>query len=123
LVLLGGCADMACGPFGPNARPELVAQMFMGRRYTGGEVSDADWARFAAEVITPRFPDGFTVLDAAGQWRGVDGVVRESSKVLMVAAPDTAAVRGALAEISDAYKQRFHQQSVGLVITHGCAAF
>ncbi len=123
LSLLAGCADLACGPFGPHARPDLVAQMFMGRHFPGGEVSDADWAGFAANVITPRFPDGFTVLDGSGQWRGVDGVVRETTKILWVAAPDTDSVRQALNDIAAAYREQFHQQSVGLVVTHGCAAF
>ena len=122
-LVVAGCGDIACGSFGPNARPNLVAQLFMGRSYQGREVSDADWARFASEVITPRFPEGFTALDATGQWRGPDGIVREKTKVLLVSAPDEPATRGALADISAAYRQRFHQQSVGLIVTHGCAAF
>lgn len=32
-------------------------------------VSDEDWRAFLAAEVTPRFPDGLTVIDAAGQWR------------------------------------------------------
>ncbi|WP_414943054.1 DUF3574 domain-containing protein [Amycolatopsis sp. cmx-11-32] len=35
------------------------------RRPGGGELTD--------EVVTPRFPDGFTELTGRGQWRGSDG--------------------------------------------------
>ncbi|MEX2248301.1 MAG: DUF3574 domain-containing protein, partial [Parvibaculum sp.] len=38
-------------------------------RGDGGTVSERDWRRFLAEVVTPRFPGGLTVIDAYGQWR------------------------------------------------------
>ena len=48
----------------------LVAELFFGRSIAGrGPLSDAEWAGFAAEVVTPNFPDGFTVMDGEGQWR------------------------------------------------------
>ena len=31
-------------------------------------MTDPAWAEFTADVITPQLPDGFTVLDANGQW-------------------------------------------------------
>ncbi len=42
----------------------LEYHLFFGR----ASVTDPAWAEFTARVITPQLPDGFTVLDANGQW-------------------------------------------------------
>lgn len=34
-----------------------------------GVISPARWREFLDQEVTPRFPDGFSVLDAYGQWR------------------------------------------------------
>ena len=48
----------------------------------GGEVSDAEWRAFLETEVTPRFPDGLTVLTAYGQWRSSSGeLARETSRV------------------------------------------
>ena len=48
--------------------------LFMGRNSQSVEVvDDAAWVSFLEDTVTPRFPDGLTVLDAQGQWRGSDG--------------------------------------------------
>ena len=36
---------------------------------------DAAWDAFLADTVTPRFPDGLTVLDARGQWRDSEGLI------------------------------------------------
>jgi hypothetical protein len=88
-------------------------------------VSDADWANFAATVITPAFPDGFSVTDANGQWRDSESrkIVREPSEIVMIVAPESAALAPKIGRIADAYRARFHQQSVGVVTRPVCAAF
>ncbi|MBK8150387.1 MAG: DUF3574 domain-containing protein [Acidobacteria bacterium] len=40
------------------------------------QVSEDEWEKFLAEEVTPRFPDGFTVISAIGQYRGADGTDR-----------------------------------------------
>src|SRR5439155_8076301 len=41
--------------------------LYFGRnRPTGGEVADADWEAFLGAVVTPRFPDGLTIVEAHG---------------------------------------------------------
>jgi hypothetical protein len=59
----------------------VVADLLFGRT----RVSEASWTRFLATEVTTRFPDGFTVFDARGQWRAPGGqkISRERSKVLM----------------------------------------
>ena len=87
-------------------------------------VSDAAWRAFLANEVTPRFPDGLTVLDAAGQWRaGSDAIVRERSKLLLILAQPGADAMRRTDEIAEAYKRAFGQSSVLRVITTACASF
>jgi hypothetical protein len=121
-LLLAGCspqAPQACAF--PGTSPMLVAELYFGR----GNVPDAAWASFAADTLTARFPDGFTALDAAGQWREGPGqpIGREPSKVVIVAAPDTQATRDSIGDAMAAYRSRFDQKSVGLVLDRRCASF
>ncbi len=48
----------------------LVAELFFGRNIRGrAPLTEAEWRAFAAEIVTPNFPDGFTVFDGDGQWQ------------------------------------------------------
>jgi hypothetical protein len=75
--------------------------------------------------MTPRFPDGLSVLDAAGQWhdKARGRVVREPSKLVIIVTADDAPARDKIAAIVAAYKEQFHQRSVGVVSRPVCAAF
>ena len=100
-------------------------RMFFGlSRPGGGTVSDGEWSEFLAAEVTPRFPDGLTVLDGAGQWRDGSGAIgREGAKLLIVLAePGADAVRRT-EEIAEAYKRAFDQQSVLRAVETVCAAF
>ena len=104
----------------------LVAELFFGLRITGrAPVTGAEWAGFAAQIITPNFPDGFTVLDGEGQWRNprTGHIARDPTKILLVAAKRTPSLAGRLSAVIEAYKTRFHQQSVGIITRDSCAAF
>ena len=84
-------------------------ELFMGRSGPGGEVvSDQAWDAFLGDTVTPRFPDGLTVLDAQGQWRDSEGqILKERSKVLVILAPPGDDPKGLIDEVSDEYKRRF----------------
>jgi len=99
----------------------VVAELLFGR----SRVSEAQWARFLADEVTPRFPDGLTVTDAKGQWRapGSKTVAMERSKVVMIAMPPAADNDDRLQAIVEAYKRRFRQQSVGLIVRPACVSF
>jgi hypothetical protein len=89
-----------------------------------GRVSDVEWRRFVTDEVTPRFPDGFTVLDAMGQWRNPTGmIIAEESRNLVVIAPDTGSEQPKIAAIRDIYKMRFNQDSVLFVQSTVCAGF
>jgi len=107
------------------ARPMLRAELMFGRTIGGHlGVTEARWTEFVVRELTPRFPDGLSVFDVRGQWRTPGGiVVREPSKIVLIVAANDAAARTRLDEVAAAYKQRFRQQSVGIVTSSVCAVF
>ena len=92
----------------------------------GTTVSETEWQAFLANAVTPRFPDGLTVLDARGQWLDTSEgrLYRESTKVLNVLVPTDAADAGvaSVQAISDEYKERLEQQAVFYTSLPACAA-
>lgn len=128
-----GLRDVAPASLGGDARctqaggtRELQADLLFGRDVAGrGPITDAQRARFVADAVTPRFPDGLTTWDTRGQWRDRETgrIVREESFVIRIVAPDSPATLDSLAAIRRAYAERFHQQSVGLVLARVCASF
>ena len=100
-------------------------RLFFGRSQGDVEVvSEKAWSAFLADEVTPRFPDGLTVLDAAGQWRADSGaIVRERTKLLLIPAEPGAAAMRRTDEIADAYKRAFGQSSVLRVVSAACVSF
>ena len=123
---LAGCASLAPPACAPGQQPMLSAELLFGRKI--GDrigVDEAAFRRFVDEEVTPRFPDGLTIIDASGQYRDRERgrLIREPSKLILIATVDEAGNRGKLAAIAEAYKRRFHQQSVGLILKPACASF
>jgi hypothetical protein len=107
-------------------KPQQVAELLCGRKI--GDrlgVSETQWARFVDREISPRFPDGLTVLDAKGEWRDTarNTNVHEPSKVVEIVLPGKPDDVDALNQIAQAYKTRFRQQSVGIVVRAACVSF
>lgn len=123
---LAGCAALQAPACMPPSQPMLTAELAFGRNIGDRPgVSDADFKRFAAEEITPRFPDGFTVLDGTGQWRDAERhrIVHEKSKLVTITFAEQPTKRAALTEIAEIYKQRFRQQSVLVAVRQSCVSF
>lgn len=124
-VTIFGCSGIGSAAC-PDGMEDFVShQLFMGRSIADGDVvSDADWDSFLADIVTPRFPDGLTVLDGRGQWRNSAGVIeKEQSKVLIILAPQGEDAMRLIDEVSDEYKSRFNQESVLRVVEDACVAF
>jgi Protein of unknown function (DUF3574) len=107
-------------------RPGQIAELLFGRdigNHVG--VSEAAWMRFVAREITPRFPDGLTITNALGQWRDPASgrMVHEPSKRVEIALPGRPDDEGRLDAIVAAYKRRFHQHSVGVIVQSACISF
>jgi hypothetical protein len=107
-------------------KPQQVAELLFGRKIGDRVgVSETQWARFVDREISPRFPDGLTVLDAQGEWRDSARriIVHEPSKVVEIVLPGKPDDVDALNQIAQAYKTRFRQQSVGVVVRAACVSF
>jgi len=107
-------------------RPSQVAEMMFGRSIGNrSRVSEAAWDRFVDAEITPRFPAGLTMFDAAGQWRdkASNRIIREPSKIVQIVLPGEDDDVARLNEIAAAYKARFKQQSVGMIVRPACVSF
>ncbi|HEX4023218.1 MAG TPA: DUF3574 domain-containing protein [Steroidobacteraceae bacterium] len=126
-LALTGCASIERAGCPTGLSPAQSVEMIFGRNIgAASTVSDADWARFVDAEIMPRFPDGFTVFEASGQWRARDGTaVRERSQVLLlvVTGAMNIGIEQKLDEIRQTYRQRFKQQSVLVLIGRDCAGF
>jgi hypothetical protein len=99
----------------PSFTAYLRTELFFGMdKPTGGVVSEDEWQKFVADVVTPRFPDGFTVDDALGQYLDGKTLIREKSKQLILFYPrrfKTSSGRK-IEEIRAAYIKAFDQKSV-----------
>ncbi|HEY1791426.1 MAG TPA: DUF3574 domain-containing protein [Opitutaceae bacterium] len=75
------------------------------------------WREFLDREVTPRFPDGLTVIDAFGQWKGKaeKETSRQWSKVVIILCEDTRENHDKVDAIRQAYKKRTGDQSVLLV--------
>jgi hypothetical protein len=93
LLALQACAGLAADACGPGLMRMTQAQLFFGRDIERrAMVSDAQWRDFLDQEVTPRFPDGFSVADDAGQYRDQSGtIVREPSKQLLILSRDPGA--------------------------------
>ena len=89
MMMLAACAQTDRPICAEGTEQFVKYELFMGRNSQSGEVvDDAAWTTFLEDSVTPRFPDGLTVLDAEGQWRDSEGLVqKERSKLLLVLVP------------------------------------
>ena len=97
-----------------DAFPLVRLELYFGTQKPGGApVTEAEWGAFLNEEVTPRFPDGLTVLTGNGQWRNAAGVItRETSAVLVILYEPSVEKEAAIEDIRAAYKDRFEQESV-----------
>ncbi len=125
LALLLAHPAWAGGCEGLTGTEQMRIELLFGRSLPGdGRISNASWQEFLATTVTPAFPDGLTVLNGNGQWRNAKGVVgREPSTVVLIIAPKADDLVQRLDAIRNAYKQKFLQESVGLVMATVCASF
>jgi len=88
-------------------------QLFFGRHIANlnREVSDSSWDQFVSDTIDPLF-DGYTIQTAKGVWHGQS----ETTMIVSICCSDSLWTRELIQDITKAYKTRFHQDSVGLLI-------
>ena len=90
-------------------------ELFFGTAKPDGVVTDEEFFAFLDQEITPRFPDGLTLLKGDGQFRGESGViVKEDSFVLILLYPleDFRDSSRKINAIRRLYRAQFQQESV-----------
>lgn len=67
----------------------IRTELFFGTDKPGPDVTDYKFSRFVNDTVTPRWPDGLTVLAGDGQWKDADGgkIIRERSKLVVLLYP------------------------------------
>lgn len=84
-------------------------ELYFGRNKPVGTVYNQDLQNFLQTEITPRFPDGLTVLDANGQFLSSNGIIKEKTKLLILIHSNTQEDNQEIQEIVDEYKKQFQQ--------------
>jgi hypothetical protein len=122
LALLAGCAVPGAVRHGGATHPAQAQGWVDTRLYFGlgpadqpqQGISEQAWREFLDREVTPRFPDGLSVLDVYGQWQGAQpsSPERLRSKLLVIDHADTAENRAKIEAIRTAWKRRTGDQSV-----------
>jgi hypothetical protein len=114
-------AQRECGPLGT---PYTRTTLYFGLNRKSGTVKTSEWNAFVRDQVTTRFPQGFTVWEANGQWRMADGrIAHERSKVLLLVHDESPELREKVSEVVNTYKRMFEQESVLWETARVCAAF
>ena len=116
VLMLAGCASLkpqagAC----PAGQERLqTAQLFFGHKAPNEpRKPDPAFRKFVEEELTTRFPDGLTILDGGGQWKGEENrQIREAAKVVLIVLPRGGDADARLTAVRVAYKARFNQDAV-----------
>ena len=105
------CALLFSGCAMENASAWREYKVFCGMSSKKGEVSEEAWKRFCDQHVSAAFPDGYTVLNAAGYWRsGTDATAKERSKVILIVAPADA--KDKVLSVAKQYQKDFDQSVV-----------
>jgi hypothetical protein len=104
--------------------PWIRAELFFGLPTGESQGAKAIWKRFVSEMITPRFPSGFTVVPAYGQWSGACGKIEcQNCRILIIVAPGSASTEQALEELAQIWRRQTGESSVLRVLTSARALF
>jgi hypothetical protein len=126
LGLISSPAAAQGPPCHAPALPMLRVELMFGRN-VGDDlaVTEDAWAGFLASEVVPRFPYGFSVVDAAGPRtdKPTNLFLSEPSKIVIIIAPDGPETEQRIAAVEAAYKRRFQQQSVVVASRSVCASF
>ena len=127
VAVLGACSGPSRQTCTPGVgSPVTVFTLYLGRAIPGrGEMTDLEWRSFLNDTVTANLPNGYTIMSADGAWMNptTRTTIKEATKILVVALPDTPDSLAAVDRIRSAYKLRFHQQLVGMTVEPACATF
>ncbi|WP_019498821.1 DUF3574 domain-containing protein [Pseudanabaena sp. PCC 6802] len=119
-------SDRTCQSI-PSASPFIRTELFFGSlKPNGSEVNDLEFQKFINNEVTPRFPDGLTILFGLGQFKNSRGtIVKENSRLLVLLYPidrqDDSSQK--IEQIRKIYKCKFQQESVLRSDNRSCVSF
>ncbi len=109
-------AETAVAQGGGDAPVEWMrTELYFGARLRDQEGDyEAMWNDYLDTVVTPRFPEGLTVLDASGQWRVKEGQKprRGASRIIILIHEASGEKLRYLDEIREIWKERAGHLSV-----------
>jgi hypothetical protein len=87
-------------------------------------IGETEWAAFLDREVTPRFPDGLTVLSGQGQWRNSSGhIIKEPARVLLVWVRPAGDLEARIDAVRAAWMAEFFQESVLKAVGTSCVGF
>lgn len=87
-------------------------------------ITESEFQHFVDQEVTPRFPDGLTVLSAIGQFKTTNqDIIKEKSKLLLLLYPFNRDSDRKIEQIRQAYQKIFQQQSVLRLDARSCVSF
>jgi hypothetical protein len=99
-------------------------ELYFGLSNSNGVVSQEEFQHFINTEVTPRFPNGLTVINAKGQFKNSNGIIiKEDSNLLILFYIFNAERNACVEQIRDAYKKTFQQESVMRVDEQSCVSF
>jgi hypothetical protein len=102
-------------------RTELI---FGSARRGHSPISDRQWTIFVQRELSGRFPDGWTLVNASGQWRDTGGrLMREQSHIFILLHGGAPLVNERLEAVRALYMKRFAQESVLRIDSAACVSF
>lgn len=123
-VFLAGCSTIRESACAAGEQRSVSELLYFGTAKPVGVVSTEEWMAFLGGVVTPRFPQGLSAWQAAGQWQSADGpLTRENTFVLNLIHPEGEAADYAIRAIVAEYKSRFQQEAVLRVKSYVCTSY
>jgi hypothetical protein len=118
LMLLSACATASEDPRHPQTTQGWVdTKLYFGlgpADQPSKRIDDAAWRGFLDREVTPRFPDGLSVISVYGQWQGPHEAAPERlrSKLLVIDYVDDPENRARIEAIRQAWKNLTGDRSV-----------
>lgn len=114
--LAGGCAV---------GKPMVETMVFLGLARPGGQVSEEEFRRFIETEVTPRWKEGYTILEGQGLWYSDQRKLteREPSRVLVRIHDGGAEASAGVEAIRAAYIKAFTQDAVLRTDRAACVDF
>jgi len=120
----GSATSVPTSPACEVGEPFVRTELFFGLSRPGGRITERQFDRFVDAEVTPRFPDGLTLLSGEGQFRLADGeIVEERSKQLILLHGGEDIDSKEIEEIRSTYIAQFDQQSVLRTDETSCVSF